>query len=266
MQLASQTISQRRLLPARIWPQASHDECSMPPGGGGNSVLPKPLRGKRSRRGLTLLELVVVLTILVALAGILVPMVSNLLPLASTSAGATNAAEVEKLVQLYLTVPQSSAAGQNVTVDLLDNIVSAETSQLMTYVPINSAATPPDIVPYTLTAPVVASLNSLGIRNVYQLVENPNPGTNTPPWNPTFFPYTPTYAQNSTAAMPASEPAVRRHDRRVVDQRRGRAEVRCPEHGHVRRVRAGEIQRDVGRGRLRPLPARDARRVQSEHR
>ncbi len=168
--------------------------------------MPKPLRGKRSRRGLTLLELVVVLTILVALAGILVPMVSNLLPLASTSAGATNAAEVEKLVQLYLTVPQSSAAGQNVTVDLLDNIVSAETSQLMTYVPINSAATPPDIVPYTLTAPVVASLNSLGIRNVYQLVENPNPGTNTPPWNPTFFPYTPTYAQNSTAAMPASEP------------------------------------------------------------
>ena len=81
-------------------------------------------RGNRPRRGLTLLELVVVLTILVALAGILVPMVSNLLPFTSSSAGATNATEVEKVVQLCLSLPQTNTPGQYNPLDLLDNVVS----------------------------------------------------------------------------------------------------------------------------------------------
>ena len=62
--------------------------------------------------------------------------------------------------------------------------------------------TPPDIVAYPLTGPAVTSLNSLGIANVYQLVENP--GTTTiPAWSPTFFPYTST---SGTNGLPTSQP------------------------------------------------------------
>lgn len=150
---------------------------------GGNCVLRKCLGRRRLRRGLTLLELVVVLTILVALAGIVVPMVSNLLPFSSSAAGATNAAEVERVVQMYLSRSQSN------TLDLLDNL-AATGGGLVSYLQTNSTATPPDIVPVTLAAPAVVSLNSLGIANVYQLIENPLPATPTvPAWNPTFYPY-----------------------------------------------------------------------------
>jgi len=150
---------------------------------------------------LTLLELVVVLTILVALAGIVVPMVSNLLPFSSSSAAATNATEVERVVQLALSKPQYNTLGQNVTLDLLDNITGSSGDGLASYVQTNFGASPPDIVPYTLTTNDIASLNSLGIRNVYPLVENPNTTTpNTPAWNPTFFPY----AYNSATGLPTS--------------------------------------------------------------
>jgi prepilin-type N-terminal cleavage/methylation domain-containing protein len=151
------------------------------------------------RRGLTLLELVVVLTILVALAGLLVPMVSNLLSVSTSAIGATNASEIERMVQLYLGRPNGN------TLDLLDNLAGS-TGDLMSYVPTNSGTlgnATPDIVPYQLSSgtPAVTSLSYLGLQNVYQLV--PNPGTaTTPAWNPTFYPYTP----NTTTGLPTSEP------------------------------------------------------------
>ena len=74
----------------------------------------RTLRGRRPRRGLTLLELVIVLTILVALAGLVVPMVSNLLPFSSSSAGATNASEIERVVQVCLSKPQFNTLGQSI--------------------------------------------------------------------------------------------------------------------------------------------------------
>ena len=151
------------------------------------------------RRGLTLLELVVVLTILVALAGLLVPMVSNLLSVSTSAIGATNASEVERMVQLYLGRPNGN------TLDLLDNLADSS-GDLMSYAPTNSSAlgnATPDIVPYQLSSgtPAVTSLSYLGLQNVYQLV--PNPGTaTTPAWNPTFYPYTP----NTTTGLPTSQP------------------------------------------------------------
>ncbi len=58
-----------------------------------------PRQGRRC--GLTLMELVVVLLILAALAGILVPMLPNMLSRAHTATGATNTGELAKAVQLY---------------------------------------------------------------------------------------------------------------------------------------------------------------------
>ncbi|MFO0802140.1 MAG: type II secretion system protein [Gemmataceae bacterium] len=55
----------------------------------------------RRRKGLTLMELVVVLTILVGLAAILVPLFPNLLRRTHKATDATQTAEVAKAVQLY---------------------------------------------------------------------------------------------------------------------------------------------------------------------
>ena len=59
------------------------------------------IRHTRSRRGLTLMELVVVMTILIALASILIPILPGMLNRAHTSTGATNVSELTKAVQLY---------------------------------------------------------------------------------------------------------------------------------------------------------------------
>lgn len=144
------------------------------------------------RRGLTLLELVVVLTILVALAGILVPTVAGLLSQTSTSAGAANTAEVEKWVTQYV----SSGNG----LDLLDNLGNS----IGTLVPSNTGATPPDLTSYELQTNDVTSLNSFGIKNVYQLSQGTGAAESTnPPWNPTFFPYP---QSENYANLPASTP------------------------------------------------------------
>jgi type II secretory pathway pseudopilin PulG len=55
----------------------------------------------RSRAGLTLLELVVVMAILIAIAGILVPLLPDLVGKGNQSASATNMGELEKAIQLF---------------------------------------------------------------------------------------------------------------------------------------------------------------------
>jgi prepilin-type N-terminal cleavage/methylation domain-containing protein len=57
--------------------------------------------GLRNRQGLTLLELVVVMVILVALAGILVPMLPNMLGKSHSAAHATNVGELCKVFETY---------------------------------------------------------------------------------------------------------------------------------------------------------------------
>lgn len=58
---------------------------------------------KRNTRGFTLIELTVVLMILVALAGILVPTLSGYVERSHASASSTNIGEINKFVQLYQT-------------------------------------------------------------------------------------------------------------------------------------------------------------------
>lgn len=53
------------------------------------------------RRGLTLLELVTVLVILVALAGIVIPLLPDLVGRGETAAGATNQSEISNVIQTY---------------------------------------------------------------------------------------------------------------------------------------------------------------------
>ena len=76
---------------------------------------------RRRRRGLTLMELVVVMVILIALAGILLPLFPSMLTRAHTSSTATNISEANKAVQLYYNM--YSAYPNN-----LDNIAAGITS------------------------------------------------------------------------------------------------------------------------------------------
>src|SRR5262245_2478800 len=67
----------------------------------GEPVMTKLSRRVLSRRGLTLLELVVVLVILIGLAGIVVPMLPSMLGRTETASGATNHVEIGKWIQTY---------------------------------------------------------------------------------------------------------------------------------------------------------------------
>jgi prepilin-type N-terminal cleavage/methylation domain-containing protein len=60
-----------------------------------------PNRRQGGRRGLTLMELVVVMTVLAALSAILIPMFPNLLRRAHKVTDATQSSEVAKAIQLY---------------------------------------------------------------------------------------------------------------------------------------------------------------------
>ena len=207
------------------------------------------------RRGLTLLELVVVLTILVALAGLLVPMVSNLLSVSTSAIGATNASEVERMVQLYLGRPNGN------TLDLLDNLADSS-GDLMSYVPTNSSTlgnATPDIVPYQLTSapPAVASLSYLGPAERIPVGPEPR-DCHYSGLEPDLLP-----VHSQRDHRPADVPAaVRRHVRRTALGPRCRAEVRRSEHRDVPCLRAREIQCDVRRERRRQVSSGGACSVQ----
>jgi len=55
----------------------------------------------RARRGLTLIELVVVLVVLVALAGILIPLLPNMITRSHAASGAASMQEAAKAIQMY---------------------------------------------------------------------------------------------------------------------------------------------------------------------
>jgi len=141
------------------------------------------------RRGLTLLELVVVMAILAALAGVLIPMFPNLLTQSHSSAAATNVAEVTKAVQMYNT--EYTLFPNN-----LDSLVDTS-GTLFQYLPMVSTTmmngmSPQltlDLVPTTPSANDVSALNAAGLTTVLNLQEGAGTGVTNSVWSPTFYPY-----------------------------------------------------------------------------
>jgi prepilin-type N-terminal cleavage/methylation domain-containing protein len=143
------------------------------------------------RKGLTLLELVVVLAILAALAGILVPLLGNILFTAHTASGVTNIIEVEKLVQTYAAMP-----GPTRYPNQLDNLVKLTDGTKLSYVQIH-----PTLTALELDGNQVTSLNNGGITTVAQLVEKAD-ATGLPTgasWDATLLPYA---SLNTTTYQP----------------------------------------------------------------
>ena len=132
------------------------------------------------RQGLTLLELVVVLAILAALAGIIVPLLPNLVHRGVVATGTTNLAEISKLVQTY------QAMNSSLYPDKMDNLVIG--SSLASYVLNGSLASPSNtwFTADSLSQPEVDALNNAGITQTANLAEQPTPVGD---WAPTFWPY-----------------------------------------------------------------------------
>ena len=147
------------------------------------------------RRGLTLIELVVVMVILAAVAGIVLPLLPRMVTRAHTSTQATNIGEIGKAIQTYeasyLSYPNN-----------FDSLVVGSGS-LAPYISgtngfdLTTVATP--------TQETVDALNAAGITSVAQMV-----ATGTGEFSPTFYPYgsvltaaTPTTAISTSTPLAA---------------------------------------------------------------
>jgi prepilin-type N-terminal cleavage/methylation domain-containing protein len=135
------------------------------------------------RPGLTLVELVVVMAILVALAGILIPLIPGLIGRAETSGRATNSQEIYKAIQTY------EASYTHYPSDW-DALTDGTTTPL-TYVNGFTGSTPPLAVT-ALTASQSTALNAAGITRLQLMATSPT-GT-----DETFNPYLDPSDRNST--------------------------------------------------------------------
>jgi type II secretory pathway pseudopilin PulG len=115
--------------------------------------------------GFTLIELTVVMMILVALAGIMVPMFGGMTDRAHDSAAATNVSELVKQIELYNVKTEKGYPDQ------FDSLISGSTiwagdGVAKPGISPNAAAL---MAPHTLAASEAASLNSAGINNLVSM-------------------------------------------------------------------------------------------------
>jgi Tfp pilus assembly protein PilE len=134
------------------------------------------------RRGLTLLEMALVMAMLIALVGILVPLLPNLIYQAHTANGATNISELQKAMTTYHTCNLTYPDGYD---SLLLPAGTVPTS-MMWMGSSASQAIKDALTPYQLTATDVKSLKAAGITTVYNMADTATgasatfPGTVTP--------------------------------------------------------------------------------------
>ena len=119
------------------------------------------LQDKRRRRGLTLLELVVVMTILVALGGIVVALLPNMLNYAHTSTGATNMPELNKMFEMHHMTNRGFPNG-------LDNLVEGDAGGADLYDKLPGTAY---LTTLMLTAEMAEALNNAGITKVFNMTD-----------------------------------------------------------------------------------------------
>ena len=130
------------------------------------------------RRGLTLLELVIVMTILVAIAGIAVTMFPRLLTRAHIATCASNIPELVRAIQMYEAVAMDGYP------DRMDTLCVG--NALATYLPGQGESILPGIYTDALDAGEAAALNAAGILDVTVMTDGE---LDVEGWHPTFWPY-----------------------------------------------------------------------------
>ncbi len=122
---------------------------------------------KQTARGLTLIELVVVLAILVALVGLVLAFFPGLLSRASKSTSATSIQDIAKAVQINYSTQLSYGSGY-------DSLLNAGGATLYSNLTVNVAA---QMTRATLTAADASALSALGINNIYHLTSTATDAT-----------------------------------------------------------------------------------------
>ena len=115
------------------------------------------------RLGLTLLELVVVMTILIALAGILVALFPGFLRLAHTSTGATNLSDLNRVFHTYHQVSRGWPNG-------LDNLTDG--TDLYARLPGDPSSATYYLEPHNLSEEEARALRNAGITHVFNLASD----------------------------------------------------------------------------------------------
>jgi prepilin-type N-terminal cleavage/methylation domain-containing protein len=135
------------------------------------------------RRGLTLLELVVVMAILVALGGLLVPLLGNFLHRANVASCTVNIPEMDKWIQTYVNLHAEYP-------DKMDNLCDATAGTELSYVLDGETGDfeAKSFEPKPLATEEADALREAGITTLCKLVEKAD-ATDPGVWNPTFWPY-----------------------------------------------------------------------------
>ncbi len=129
----------------------------------------------RFRRGLTLMELVVVMVILIALAGVVLPMLPSFLTKAHDTTTTTNISEVNKAMTGYLSTNLSYPNQLDSLVDDTGKIFAgvifspSNPNQQNTYTPPGGSTAITPLTLGSLTAGTSSSLVAGGITNLVQL-------------------------------------------------------------------------------------------------
>lgn len=135
-------------------------------------ILATRLARRYNQKGLTLIELLVVLVILIALAGILIPQLPNMLVRTHAAAGGTNITEVNKRIQEFEQVYFKQPAN-------LDNLAAG--AALHTFLPKNGPlpanSAGGELTTIALDAGTAAALTSAGITDVAALAATPTNAT-----------------------------------------------------------------------------------------
>jgi len=144
------------------------------------------------RKGLTLIELVVVLTILIALAGILVPMLPSMLTRGHDASCATNLPEINKSLQTYYMLyggyPDQCDALTDGT-KMVDYLAGGTLDPLIPGGGTVTTEAGGQLTADTLAANELAAVNAAGIQYVHTMVGTSATGATTTGWDPTFNPY-----------------------------------------------------------------------------
>jgi prepilin-type N-terminal cleavage/methylation domain-containing protein len=134
-----------------------------------SNILATRLARRTNNKGLTLIELLVVLVILIALAGILIPQLPNMLVRTHAAAGSTNITEVNKRIQEFEQVYFKQPAN-------LDNLAAG--AALHTFLPNDGTdVAGGELTTVALDADTAAALTSVGITNVAALAATPTNAT-----------------------------------------------------------------------------------------
>jgi Tfp pilus assembly protein PilE len=145
------------------------------------------------RRGLTLLELTLVLVVLAAVAGLLVPVLANMATRTHGAVGAANVNEIAKAVQMHESMYNERPNGFDSLIDEADDLV-VDGGGALQYADLSSAA------PDSTEERIIEALNQIGIDTTYEHVS-----TST---NKTFEPYAATPVAIAIDDSPAGEAAT----------------------------------------------------------